>query len=1035
MANNPTINHVLLPNNTTYDVQDDYAIESITRSGNTFTATRRNGTTFTFDQKDDNTTYTLTQSQSDAHSIIFTDSAGNSATITIPDANTTYTIEADTTNNQIKLVPSSGSAVPITVPFATNATNAVNATKATQDESGNNIKGSYAASMSVDTTTNKIQLKNKNGIVLSEIDAPSSGNNYTFAEGSTNGAFEVTPDGENTQVVTIHGLGTAAFANIVSTYSATGTAPVNGTAVAAALATLPTPMTFQGTLGENGTITALPTASASTVGYTYRVIKDGTYAGQAAKDGDEFIGAEIPKNSGTYVWVYIPSGDEPSGTVTNIATGTGLTGGPISTSGTISHADTSSQASVSNSGRTYIQSITLDGMGHVTGLSSATETVTNTDRYVNSAAFADDTTANANNPVKMTLTRAGSDSATVIANIPKVSSSSAGVAPKGAAVSSQSQSTKFLREDGIWAAPSYTVNTDTKVTAVGNHYTPTADTSAQLSASASGGTAAWSIDVVQGVQLQRDAKGHVTGVSVTSGKIPANPNTDTKVTSVGNHYAPAEDSSAQLSADASSTTAATWNSTSLVTGVDIKRDAKGHVVGISVDSIKMPANPDTNNAVTQTASTGSANYEVLFSGTADNTTRTEGARKNSNLLFNPSTGNLQATQLNGVTIGDSPKFTDTNTWRGIQDNLTSSTNTTESLSAKQGYLLATGSARDSTKMPLAGGTFTGAVTFANGTKNVVGDDCAIGDFNISGTVGFQGQNGATAIGLLKYGETWGNSANYAKIGYDGTTISMSKALSVTGDVTATKFIGPLQGNADTATSATTATKDSSGAVIKDTYVKKAGDSMTGTLCMNSATGNYGEGIRINAGSGGYSSFTLGTEANSRQGISDCGFWIGTNRTNTSYQRKLYIAHNSSTASETYFYASSATDYSPSLQVGGIIACKGVVAANTTGSSTAGGLALHGTNPTSYGIAFRGTGNGGKHGYVQGDWAQYHYMAGADTRGWVFNAGASTGVASISRAGHMVLNGSLTVGGNAANTSGCRMVFNSTLNCLDFQFAS
>lgn len=48
----------------------------------------------------------------------------------------------------------------------------------------------------------------------------------------------------------------------------------------------------------------------------------------------------------------------------------------------------------------------------------------------------------------------------------------------------------------------------------------------------------------------------------------------------------------------------------------------------------------------------------------------------------------------------------TNTWRGIQDNLTSSSNTTESLSAKQGYLLANGSARDDTKLPLSGGTMT-----------------------------------------------------------------------------------------------------------------------------------------------------------------------------------------------------------------------------------------------------------------------------------------------------------------------------------------
>lgn len=49
------------------------------------------------------------------------------------------------------------------------------------------------------------------------------------------------------------------------------------------------------------------------------------------------------------------------------------------------------------------------------------------------------------------------------------------------------------------------------------------------------------------------------------------------------------------------------------------------------------------------------------------------------------------------------------TWRGIQDNLTSSANTTESLSAKQGYLLANGSAKDNTKLPLAGGSMTGAI--------------------------------------------------------------------------------------------------------------------------------------------------------------------------------------------------------------------------------------------------------------------------------------------------------------------------------------
>jgi len=47
---------------------------------------------------------------------------------------------------------------------------------------------------------------------------------------------------------------------------------------------------------------------------------------------------------------------------------------------TIAHLDTSSQASVNNSGRTYIQDVTLDEFGHVTSLTSATETVVDTNK-------------------------------------------------------------------------------------------------------------------------------------------------------------------------------------------------------------------------------------------------------------------------------------------------------------------------------------------------------------------------------------------------------------------------------------------------------------------------------------------------------------------------------------------------------------------------------------------------------------------------------------------------------------------------------
>ena len=62
-----------------------------------------------------------------------------------------------------------------------------------------------------------------------------------------------------------------------------------------------------------------------------------------------------------------------------IHTGT-LAGGNL----IISHDDTSTIASSNNnSGRTYIQNITIDTYGHVTGISTATETVVNTDTNTN----------------------------------------------------------------------------------------------------------------------------------------------------------------------------------------------------------------------------------------------------------------------------------------------------------------------------------------------------------------------------------------------------------------------------------------------------------------------------------------------------------------------------------------------------------------------------------------------------------------------------------------------------------------------------
>jgi len=53
---------------------------------------------------------------------------------------------------------------------------------------------------------------------------------------------------------------------------------------------------------------------------------------------------------------------------------------------TYTHYNTSNQASVNNSGRTYIQDITLDTYGHITGITSATETVVNTNTQLATAS-------------------------------------------------------------------------------------------------------------------------------------------------------------------------------------------------------------------------------------------------------------------------------------------------------------------------------------------------------------------------------------------------------------------------------------------------------------------------------------------------------------------------------------------------------------------------------------------------------------------------------------------------------------------------
>ena len=126
----------------------------------------------------------------------------------------------------------------------------------------------------------------------------------------------------------------------------------------------------QDTTGNAATATSLATTRSIALG--------GDLSGSANFNGtsDITISATIANNA-------VALGTDTTGNyAASVAAGSGISVSGSAGEGTtftVAHSDTSSQSSSNNSGRTYIQDITLDTFGHVTGIATATETVTNTD--------------------------------------------------------------------------------------------------------------------------------------------------------------------------------------------------------------------------------------------------------------------------------------------------------------------------------------------------------------------------------------------------------------------------------------------------------------------------------------------------------------------------------------------------------------------------------------------------------------------------------------------------------------------------------
>lgn len=194
---------------------------------------------------------------------------------------------------------------------------------------------------------------------------------------------------------------------------------------------------------------------------------------------------------------------------------------------------------------------------------------------------------------------------------------------------------------------------------------------------------------------------------------------------------------------------------------------------------------NASSATALTTSAGSATHPVYFSGGKP----------------------VACTYTLAKSVPADAKFTDTNTWRGVQNNLTSDS-TSDSLSAAQGKALKAlvdgkaPSNHSHSYLPLSGGTMSGTATitwadsgnWSNSNKNVTfpvirGGLSWIGQSDGIQLYAVETQNDNLEL-YLKF--TDDNSNGLSIRNKDNT---QTARISATGEITASKFVGNLSGTA------------------------------------------------------------------------------------------------------------------------------------------------------------------------------------------------------------------------------------------------
>lgn len=350
--------------------------------------------------------------------------------------------------------------------------------------------------------SNGFKVTPSNGETQTVIVSPSIKNNVTKTDATTTAGY--IPKFNNTTGVIENGY------SVQTTLASSSTAIPTAAAVAAAIdnkIAAADAMIYKGTLGTDGTVTKVP-ANGYKVGWTYKVITAGTYAGIKCEIGDMLIAINNGPVSGTIVvnadWTVVQANIDgavigpASATAGHIAVFDGATGKVIK-DGTYTIATSvpsnavftdTKVTSVDNhykpangttligtagspvtAGGKVITGITADSSGHITNIITGTIPAAPTLSDLGGVG-----TINASGTAPLTLSASKSSTTVTIsgsvAEMTAATSNTAGAAGIVPAPDAGKQAA-FLRGDGTWAVPTNTNTTYTFANGTTGNFTVT----------------------------------------------------------------------------------------------------------------------------------------------------------------------------------------------------------------------------------------------------------------------------------------------------------------------------------------------------------------------------------------------------------------------------------------------------------------------------------------------------------------------------------------------------------------------------------